>query len=69
VADGDVVRFYDGSKLLKSVVMSGGTAQFSTTSLAAGTHSIEALYFGHPPLKRSSAVVTQTVKNTLQPRR
>ena len=62
VPDGDVVRFYDGSKLLKSVTTSGGSAQFSTTSLAAGIHSIEALYFGHLPLKRSSAVITQTVK-------
>ena len=62
VADGDVVRFYDGSKLLKTATTSGGIAQFSTAALAAGTHSIEALYFGHSSLKRSSAVVTQTVK-------
>ena len=40
VADGDVVRFYDGSKLLKTATTSGGIAQFSTAALAAGNNTL-----------------------------
>ena len=41
------VNFFDGTAMLGSGDLdSGGTAQFSTSSLAAGTHSITAMYAG-----------------------
>jgi hypothetical protein len=41
------MTFYDGGKSLGTGSMSGdGTAQFSTSSLSKGTHSITATYGG-----------------------
>jgi hypothetical protein len=40
------VYFLDGSTTLGSAVLSGGTAAYSATALAAGTHSITAYYGG-----------------------
>jgi hypothetical protein len=41
------IKFFDGTTTLgKASLNAGGTATLSTTSLAAGTHSITASYFG-----------------------
>lgn len=40
------VSFYDGTTLLGSSALSGGTATFSAASLAVGTHSLTAWYGG-----------------------
>jgi uncharacterized repeat protein (TIGR03803 family) len=54
--------FYDGAKELKSVALSGGTAAYTTSKLAAGTHSITAKYAGNGNFATStSPVLTQTV--------
>jgi len=56
------VGFFDGSTLLGSVTLSGGSASFAMSSLAAGTHSITAQYTGNGSYNAStSAVLTQTV--------
>jgi hypothetical protein len=62
------VKFYDGSTLLGSADVVAGsvdTAQFITTSLAIGTHSLHAIYQGDPAYNgsnspRVSLVVTPT---------
>jgi hypothetical protein len=55
------VAFYDGTTLLKSVALSGGTAKFTTSTLTSGTHSITATYNGSTDFTGSSASLTQTV--------
>ena len=56
------VKFYDGTTLLKSVAVSGGSAAFTTSKLKSGTHSITATYTGSASfIGSSSAVLTQTV--------
>jgi hypothetical protein len=40
------VSFLDGSTLLGRVALSAGSAQFTTTGLAVGSHSIHAVYAG-----------------------
>jgi hypothetical protein len=40
------VSFYDGTALLGSVAVSGGTAVFTTSGLAVGSHNITAVYGG-----------------------
>jgi hypothetical protein len=56
------VEFYDGATLLGSAVISGGVAQLTTASLAAGGHAIVARYLGNASLPPSvSAALAQTV--------
>ena len=56
------VVFYDGTTLLKSVAVSGGAAEFTTSKLATGPHSITATYGGSADFTGStSAAVIQTV--------
>ncbi len=57
------VTFKDGTTALGSAVtLSGGTATFSTSKLAVGTHSITAVYGGDTNFTTStSAALTQTV--------
>jgi hypothetical protein len=40
------VSFYDGTTLLGTVALSNGVASYTTSSLAAATHSITAVYSG-----------------------
>jgi hypothetical protein len=40
------VQFKDGTVVLATIAVSGGTAAFSTSSLAQGTHPIQAVYSG-----------------------
>ena len=67
IPDGDAVAFYDWTRKRKlaSVALSGGIAIYSTSSLPAGPHNIEALYLGDVSFKRSSAVVKQVVQKAL----
>ena len=62
--NGESVTFKDGSTTLGTGTLSGGQATFNTTAtqLAAGSHSITAVYAGDGALGASSAcALTQTV--------
>ena len=60
-ATGTVQFFVDGT-LKGSAALSGGSANFTTSQLSAGTHSIKAQYGGSANYNGStSAVLTQTV--------
>jgi hypothetical protein len=57
------VTFMNGTATLGTGTISAGTATFTTSALAAGPHSITALYGGDPNFVTStSSPVTQTVK-------
>jgi Bacterial Ig-like domain (group 3)/YDG domain/Galactose oxidase, central domain/Kelch motif len=58
------VTFKDGSTtLMAGVVLSGGSASFSTSSLSAGNHSITAVYSGNGNFNAStSPAYTQSVQ-------
>jgi hypothetical protein len=58
------VQFLDGALAIGTAAVSGGTAVFSTTALAAGNHSITAAYSGDGVLNpsTSAAVAVQIVK-------
>jgi hypothetical protein len=55
------VTFYDGTTALKKVLLNGGVAKFTTSTLAKGTHTITATYNGNANFLGSSASLTQTV--------
>ncbi len=55
------VTFYYGTTALKTESLSGGKAQFTTSMVAAGTHSVTATYNGSTSYDSSSASLTQTV--------
>ncbi|HXB75695.1 MAG TPA: Ig-like domain repeat protein [Candidatus Acidoferrales bacterium] len=56
------VQFLDGSTLLGTVALSGGAAGLSTATLAAGSHSITAVYSGDANYAAAtSGAWTQTV--------
>jgi YVTN family beta-propeller protein len=56
------VTFKDGSTLLGTVALSGGTAIFTTSGLAVGTHTIHAHYNGNGDYAVSSGQVEQLVQ-------
>ena len=59
------VTFKDGATTIGSASLAGGQASFSTSTLAAGTHSITAVYGGNTNYTAStSAALTQTVSLT-----
>jgi sugar lactone lactonase YvrE len=62
------VYFYDGSTTLGSATLSSGSASFSTTSLASGTHTITATYNGDSLYNSASSsnAATVTVANYVQ---
>jgi hypothetical protein len=61
------VTFMDGTTVLDTETLSGGTASFSTAALAVGSHPITAVYSGDPDFVAStSAALTQQV-NDLNP--
>jgi hypothetical protein len=62
------ISFYDGSTLLSTATLSGGSATFSTAELAVGTHSIATVYSGDANFNpnASSAAVSVSVA-TLPP--
>jgi hypothetical protein len=57
------VDFYNGATKLGAHALSGGTAAFSTSTLATGTHSITAVYVGNADYSTSaSPALSQKVK-------
>jgi hypothetical protein len=68
--NGELVAFYDGSTILGTGNIDGGSANFTTTNLSAGTHSITAVYGGNGScLASTSSVVSVTILSspTLSP--
>jgi len=61
IPDGEPVTFYDGLTMLGAVALSGGKAAYTTSSLAAKTHSIMATYAGDATFRPSRGGVTQVV--------
>jgi len=61
IPDGEIVTFYDGTAQIGSAVTAGGVSALSTSALAAGRHSIRAIYAGDPTFKPSSGTVSQVV--------
>jgi hypothetical protein len=61
IPDGDLVTFYDGTALLGSVALAGGTAAFTTSSLSVKTHTIKATYAGDGTFAPSTGAVAQIV--------
>lgn len=57
---GNIV-FKDGTKTLKTVALSGGAAEYTTSTLTSGTHTITATYNGSTDFTGSSDSVIQTV--------
>jgi len=56
------VTFKDGSSTIVSVALNGGTATYQDPSMAAGTHSLTAVYSGDSNYSGStSATLTETV--------
>jgi hypothetical protein len=49
------VSFYDGSTLLATVNVAAGQASYTTTGLAAGTHTITAVYSGDSNFQTSTS--------------
>jgi hypothetical protein len=61
------VQFLDGSTVLGTVTISGGTAALSLSSLTIGAHPIKATYSGNASyLSGTSTVLTQTVSPPAQ---
>jgi hypothetical protein len=59
------VTFMDSSTPLGTVLLSGNTAAYSTSTLGAGTHSITAVYFGDANFATStSAILSQNVNKS-----
>ena len=57
------VSFLDGSTILGTGTLSGGTATFSISTLAVSAHSITVVYAGDTSfLTSTSSILTQTVK-------
>jgi Big-like domain-containing protein len=56
------INFRDGANTLTTVLLNAGQATFSTSALAAGSHSISAIYSGDASSSSSiSAALTQTI--------
>ncbi len=56
------VSFLDSARVLATVPVTGGSAVFSTSVLAAGSHLISAIYSGDSDFNPSAATLTQFVK-------
>ncbi|HWZ82406.1 MAG TPA: FG-GAP-like repeat-containing protein [Terriglobales bacterium] len=61
IPDGELVTFFDGLNSIGSSPISGGTATFATSSLAAKKHTIKAVYAGDSSFKPSHGMVVQVV--------
>jgi len=55
------VTFVDGTTTLKTVLLNGGGASFTTSKLSSGSHSITANYRGNTNFSPSSGALTQSV--------
>jgi hypothetical protein len=58
------VIFYDGSNQIGSATLANGSASFSTSALAAGSHSIAAAYQGSADFNPSQSTPLNQVVNT-----
>jgi hypothetical protein len=54
--------FTAGNTLLGTAELSGGKATFTTSTLAVGSTTVKATYYGDSNIAESSALVTQTVQ-------
>jgi 6-phosphogluconolactonase (cycloisomerase 2 family) len=61
IPNGELMTFYDGTLLLGSVPLVGGTAAYTTSSLSARTHTFKATYAGDVTFLPSVRRVTQVV--------
>jgi hypothetical protein len=61
IPDGEIITFLDGVNPIGSAATKAGMATFSTSSLTAKVHTINARYAGDANLKPSSNRVQQTV--------
>ncbi len=57
------VQFLDGATVLGTATLAGGVASFSTSALAAGSHTLTASYQGDALNLPVSASISATVKN------
>jgi hypothetical protein len=55
------VTFYDGTTVLKTVHMSAGMVEYSTSTLPSGSHTITATYNSSANFDSSSSSLTQKV--------
>lgn len=62
IPDGELVKFYSGTKLLASVPLSGGTATYTTSTLTAETHIMKAKYAGDKQFATSAGQIGQVVQ-------
>jgi hypothetical protein len=62
IPDGELVKFYSGTKLLASVPLSEGTATYTTSTLTAETHIIKAKYAGDTTFAPSAGHIQQVVQ-------
>jgi hypothetical protein len=61
IPDGELLTFYDGTAMLGSSVLAGGSAAYTTSSLSAKNHTIKAVYTGDTIFSPSSGAVSQVV--------
>jgi hypothetical protein len=64
IPDGEVVTFYDGSKIIGTGITAGSVAGYTTSSLSVKTHTIKASYAGDSTFKSSKGTVMQVVNQT-----
>jgi len=62
-ADGDMVKFLDGSTVLGTAALLAGSASFTTSNLSAGAHKVKATYAGDKTFgSSSSTILSQAVR-------
>ncbi|MFT4113003.1 FG-GAP-like repeat-containing protein [Silvibacterium sp.] len=61
------ISFYDGSTLLETVGISSGTATFSSSALAVGSHSFTAVYTGDSNFNPATSSATAVAVSALTP--
>lgn len=62
LGSGGTMSFYDGTTLLGTRTVSGGSASLTTTTLPAGSHAVTAVYLATPSaVPSTSPVLTQDV--------
>jgi large repetitive protein len=61
VPDGELVTFYDGTTTLGTVTLAGGMANYTTSSLAAKSHHINATYSGDSMFLTSTGHLLQVM--------
>jgi hypothetical protein len=61
IPDGEAVTFYDGTTVITTGITTNGVSTFSSSTLAARSHTIKATYAGDAAFKSSSGTVTQVI--------